>query len=111
MVEFVNDVIKEIPKLEEFDDETKSKHKLIISDDFINLTKKIQKINPFLISGGKFGFTVWLMADEYTSIPEIITQNIEYFLINRIKDNVSTELSEIIIFMELTKMYLRNPIN
>ena len=51
------------------------------------------------------------MADEYTSIPEIITQNIKYFLINRIKDNVSTELSEIIIFMELTKMYLRNPIN
>ena len=91
MVEFVNDVIKEIPKLEEFDDETISKLKLIISDDLINLTKKNQKINPFLISGGNFGFTVWLMADEYTSIPEIITQNIEYFLINRIKDNVSID--------------------
>jgi hypothetical protein len=45
------------------------KPKLIIFDDFINLTKKeFKKINPFLISGRKYGFTVWLMAQEYTSI-------------------------------------------
>ena len=45
----------------------KKKPKLIVFDDFINLTKKeFKKINPFLISGRKYGFTVWLMAQEYT---------------------------------------------
>jgi hypothetical protein len=90
-IEFVNDV-EEIPSLEEFDDETKKKPKLIIFDDFINLTKKeFKKINPFLISGRKYGFTVWLMAQEYTSIPKIITRNINYFILNRINDNVSID--------------------
>ena len=51
MVEFVNDVIKEIPKLEEFDDETISKFKLIISDDLINLTKKNQRLIHSLYQG------------------------------------------------------------
>jgi len=87
-IEFVNDV-EEIPTLAEFDDETKNKAKSIIFDDFINLTKKeFKKINPFLISGRKYGFTVWLMAQEYTSIPKIITRNINYFILNRINDNI-----------------------
>ena len=38
-IEFINDV-DEIPSLDEFDDETKKKPKLIVFDDFINLTKK-----------------------------------------------------------------------
>jgi hypothetical protein len=38
-IEFVND-IEEIPSLDEFDDETKKKPKLIVFDDFIDLTKK-----------------------------------------------------------------------
>ena len=88
-IEFVNDV-EEIPSLDEFDDETKNKAKLIIFDDFINLTKKeFKKINPFLISGRKYGFTVWLMAQEYTSIPKIITRNINYFILNKKNDSVS----------------------
>ena len=80
-IEFVNDV-EDIPSLEEFDDETKKKSKLIVFDDFINLTnKEFKKINPFLISGRKYAFTVWLMAQEYTSIPKIITRNINYFIL------------------------------
>ena len=68
-IEFIND-IDEVPDLNEFDDENKNKPKLIVFDDFINLTKKeFKKINPYLISGRKFGFSVWLMAQEYTSIP------------------------------------------
>ncbi len=60
-IEFVNDV-EDIPTLEEFDDDTKKKPKLIVFDDFIDLTKKeFKKINPFLISGRKYGFTVWLI--------------------------------------------------
>jgi len=94
-IDFVNDV-DEIPSLDEFDDETKKKPKLIVFDDFINLTKKeFKKINPFLISGRnltrKYGFTVWLMAQECTSIPKIITRNINYFILNRINDNVSID--------------------
>ena len=47
-IEFVNDV-EEIPSLEEFDDETKKKPKLIIFDDFINLTKKnLKRLIHFL---------------------------------------------------------------
>ena len=90
-VEFVNDV-EEIPTLTEFDDETKNKPKLIIFDDFINLTKKeLKKINPYLISGRKYGFTVWLMAQEYVSIAKVITRNIQYFLLYKINDNVSVD--------------------
>jgi len=90
-IEFVNDV-EDIPTLEEFDDDTKKKPKLIVFDDFINLTKKeFKKINPFLISGRKYGFTVWLMGQEYTSIPKIITRNINYFILNRINDNISID--------------------
>ena len=52
-----------IPTRAEEDASSKKKPKLIIFDDFINLTKKeFKKINPFLISGRKYGFTVWLMA-------------------------------------------------
>jgi len=90
-IEFVND-INEVPSLSDFDDENKDKPKLIVFDDFINLSKKEFKvINPFLISGRKYGFTVWLMAQEYTSIPKIITRNINYFILNKINDNVSVD--------------------
>ena len=90
-IEFIND-IEEVPELSEFDDEFKEKSKLIVFDDFINLTKKeFKRINPFLISGRKYGFTVWLMAQEYTSIPKIITRNINYFILNKINDNVSID--------------------
>jgi len=90
-IEFVNDV-EEIPSLDEFDDETKNRAKLIIFDDFINLTKKeFKKINPYLISGRKYGFTVWLMSQEYVSIPKVITRNIQYFLLYKINDSVSVD--------------------
>lgn len=88
-VEFY-DNIEEVPDLSEFDNKTKDKPKLIVFDDFINLSpKEFKKINPYLIAGRKHGFTVWLMAQNYTSIPKIITRNIQYFIIFRLNDNVS----------------------
>ncbi len=67
-IDFVNDV-EETPSLDKFNDEKKPK--LIVFDDFINSTKKeFKKNNPFLISGPKYGFTVGLMAQKYTSIPK-----------------------------------------
>ena len=90
-VDFI-DSIEEMPSIDEFDDEEKNKPKLLVIDDFINLTKKEQKkINSYLISGRKFGFTVWLMAQEYVSISKVITRNINYFLLYKINDNVSID--------------------
>ncbi len=44
----------------------KTKPKLVVFDDFTNLPDKdIGKINDYLISGRKFGFAVWLMAQNY----------------------------------------------
>lgn len=90
-IEFINS-IEDVPSLNEFDDENKDKPKLIVFDDFINLTtKEFKKVNPYLISGRKFGFSVWLMAQEYVSIPKIITRNINYFILNKINDAVSVD--------------------
>jgi len=90
-VEFVNDV-DEIPELNEFDDEEKNKPKLIVFDDFLILTKKeMKKINPYLISGRKYGFTVFLLSQEYVSIPKILTRNIQYFLLYKINDGISID--------------------
>lgn len=82
--------INEVPDLKEFDDEYKDKEKLIIFDDFINLNKKqMQKINEYLTAGRKFGFTVFLLAQNYVSVPKTIIRNINYFIIFKLNDNVS----------------------
>ena len=82
--------INELPSLNEFDNDEKNKEKLIIFDDFINLTKKeMVKINQYLTSGRKFGFTVWLMAQSYTAVPKLITRNCNYFIIFKLADNVT----------------------
>jgi len=88
-MEIYND-IAELPELKTFDDEDKENEKLIIFDDFINLSKKqMIKINEYLTSGRKFGFTVWLMAQNYTSIPKIIVRNVHYFIIFKLNDNTT----------------------
>ena len=80
--------IADLPELSSFDNEDKANEKLIIFDDFINLTKKqMVKINEYLTSGRKFGFTCWLMAQSYTAVPKIITRNIHYFIIFKLNDN------------------------
>jgi|694.fasta_scaffold17128_2 hypothetical protein len=82
--------IEEVPSLNDFDDNDKNKEKLIIFDDFINLTKKqMVKINQYLTAGRKFSFTVFLLAQNYTSVGKIITRNINYFIIFKLNDNVS----------------------
>ena len=68
--------IEDLPALSEFDDENKDKEKLIVFDDFINLSnKEMKKIKEYLTAGRKSGFTCWLMAQNYTSVPKIITRN------------------------------------
>ena len=88
-LEMYND-INELPSLDTYDDNEKGNEKLIVFDDFINLKKKeMTKINEFLTSGRKFGFSVFCMAQNYTSIPKIITRNSHYFIVFRLGDNTS----------------------
>ena len=88
-IELIND-IEEVPDLEEFDNKHKDKPKLFVFDDFINLQKKdMKKINEYLIAGRKFGFSVWLMSQNYTSVPKVLVRNINYFILFKINNNIS----------------------
>lgn len=88
-VELIND-IEDLPALSEFDDENKDKEKLIVFDDFINLSnKEMKKIKEYLTAGRKSGFTCWLMAQNYTSAPKIITRNCHYFILFKLNDNTT----------------------
>lgn len=90
-VDLINN-IEDVPPLNTFDDNYKEKPKLIVFDDFITLnTKEMIKINEYLISGRKFGFTCWLMAQNYISVPKIITRNVNYFILFKLNDNVSID--------------------
>jgi hypothetical protein len=88
-VRMYND-IEEFPSLSEFDNDEKGLEKLVILDDFINLKKKeMQKLNEYLTAGRKFGITCWCMAQNYTSIPKVITRNLHYIILFKLNDNVS----------------------
>jgi len=80
--------ISELPSLQDEDD---MKHqKILIVDDFINLKKsEMSKINEYMTAGRKYGYTVFLMAQNYISVPKTITRNINYFIIFKLNDNVS----------------------
>jgi hypothetical protein len=88
-IELISD-IDEVPDLEEFDDKNKDKPKLIVFDDILNVEKKkMKKLYKYLIAGRKFGFSVWVMSQDYTSVPKVIVRNINYFIIFKINDNIS----------------------
>ena len=79
--------IDELPELKSFEDD-KQREKLIVFDDFINLpTKKMKKINEYLTSGRKFGFSCFVMAQNYTSVSKVVTRNAHYFILFKLNDN------------------------
>ena len=43
----------------------------------------------YLIAGRKFGFSVWLLSQDYASVPKVIVRNISYFIIFKINDKIS----------------------
>ncbi len=49
----------------------------------------MKKIYKYLIAGRKFGFSVWLMAQNYTSVPKVLVRNMNYFVIFKMSDNFS----------------------
>ena len=80
--------IEDVPELNSFDDEDKDKEKLFVIDDFINLKKKeMVKLQEYLTAGRKFGFTCWLQAQNYVSVPKTIIRNINYFILFKLNDN------------------------
>ena len=59
-------------------------------DDFINLkAKEMKKINEYLTSSRKYGFTNFIMCQNYTSCPKLILRNLQYIIMFRLNDNVS----------------------
>ena len=81
--------IAELPELKTFEDDRKHE-KLIIFDDFINLKpKEMKKINEYFTGGRKAGFTVWAMAQNYTSVPKIVTRNANYFILFKLNDTTT----------------------
>ena len=88
-VKLFND-INELPPLTDYDNDEKDQEKLIIFDDFINLPKKdFKKINEYLTGGRKFGFSCFVMGQNYVQIPKTITRNCHYFIMFRLNDNTS----------------------
>jgi len=84
--QLIND-INDLPELESFDRE---KEKIIVFDDWVVLPKnQIKKIEKYFIASRKYGFTVFCMAQTYTSIPKIISRNAEYLFIFKQNDNIS----------------------
>lgn len=84
-VQYFND-IDEVPELTSFED-SKDQEKLIVFDDFISLKpKEMEKINKYLTAGRKFGFTVWLMAQNATAVPKTVLRNVNYFIIFKLNE-------------------------
>ena len=49
----------------------------------------MRKINDYLISVRKMGFTVWLMAQNYVEVNKTIIRNLNYIIMFKLNNNVS----------------------
>jgi len=82
--------IEDVPAVQDFDDTHKNKPKLIVFDDFINLSKKeMKKLFDYAISSRKFGFTCIFVAQSYTAVPKTISRNCNYIFVFKVNDKVS----------------------
>jgi len=87
-IEFFTE-IDELPNLDEFEDDLNAP-KLIIFDDFINLSPKEMKfIFKYIVSSRKYGFSCLLMAQDYKSVPKLILRNVNYIILFKINDAIS----------------------
>ena len=87
-VQLIDD-IEDLPDLKDYDDNKKTE-KLLICDDIITMNNKdLKKIESYLISSRKFGFTCIVMCQNYVSLSKKITRNISYFCVFKLNDNVS----------------------
>jgi hypothetical protein len=86
-IEMVDDAEK-LPELSEVINEDDKKHeKLIIFDDMINLPKKqLVKIQKWINSCRKGGWTAICVAQNYTDLPIQIRRNTMIFILFRLND-------------------------
>jgi len=78
----------ELPELKVYDDEDKSKEKLLLVDDFIIESKiTMVKLQKWVNSSRKFGFSVLLLAQNFQNIPIQIRRNIHMYFLFRLSDN------------------------
>jgi hypothetical protein len=78
--------INEVPELSTFED-NKDEEKLIVWDDVINLPKKDQrKMNEYFTASRKYGFTNFILAQNFTSIPKIVARNLQYIILFKIPE-------------------------
>jgi len=84
------DNVEDIPPLESFEDKTSEK--LIIFDDFLQLTpRQMHKLAQYATAGRKSGFTCIFMSQNYTSVPKVISRNFHYLWLFKIQDTVSVD--------------------
>ena len=88
-VQLIN-TIEDVPEVQSYDNNDKKTSKLIVFDDFVNLSKKeMKKLFDYAIASRKFGFTCVFISQSYTSVPKIISRNCNYLFIFRLNDKVS----------------------
>ena len=86
-VQTYND-INDVPELESFED--KDCEKLIIWDDYLQLSaKQMKKLNQYVTASRKSGFTNWFMSQSYVHCPKIISRNATHMLLFKLNDNRS----------------------
>jgi len=84
----INDV-NEIPPLASFEND-KHNEKLIIFDDINALKpKELKEIEKYFIASRKYGFTSIVMAQNYVSVPKLISRNCDYIVMFRMNDNIT----------------------
>ena len=78
----------DLPELTEYNDKEKNTEKLLICDDFINCDKKTMvKLQKWVNSSRKYGFTVLLLSQNHQNIPIQIRRNIHMYWLFRLSDN------------------------
>lgn len=84
-VQLYND-INDVPELSTFED-SKDEEKLIVWDDVINLPKKDQrKMNEYFTASRKYGFTNFILAQNFVSIPKVVARNLQYLILFKIPE-------------------------
>ena len=81
------DNVNELPILTDYNDSDKTKEKLIVFDDVINLKKSEKEIiQKWFNSCRKYGFTAIIMAQNYSDVPIQIRRNIMIWVLFKQRD-------------------------
>jgi len=78
----------DLPELTDYNEKEKNTEKLLICDDFINCSKSVMvKLQKWVNSSRKYGFSVLLLAQNHSNINIQIRRNIHMYWLFRLSDN------------------------